>query len=211
MAGGYHLFANGELLTAQKVNDYLMGQAIARVSTSERDDIPTPEEGMVIFNTTTRLLEQYLTTGVTDDWYPVAGRMPQYKASLACASVANNNTSVKADFTEVSDPLALFATASQSVTLPPIAGRYRVGLEVTWGGGSTGGVRGVFAQLDSNAAIPAGAFILDQRAAARESHFTGSRVITVAGSNVIRVGLYQDSGGALTGITGALEIEYVGP
>lgn len=46
----FHQFANGELLTAQKVNDYLMRQAVIRVeNATERDDIPTPDEGMIVY------------------------------------------------------------------------------------------------------------------------------------------------------------------
>ena len=46
----YHAFANGELLTAQKVNDYLMRQVVVKVANhTERDAIPTPDEGMLVY------------------------------------------------------------------------------------------------------------------------------------------------------------------
>lgn len=46
----FRTFANGELLTAQKVNDYLMRQAVIVVANStERDALPTPNDGMVVY------------------------------------------------------------------------------------------------------------------------------------------------------------------
>lgn len=66
----YKTFANNQLLTAQEVNDYLMRQTIVRVANqAERDTIPAPPEGMMIYREDTNRQERWNGT----KWIPQPG------------------------------------------------------------------------------------------------------------------------------------------
>lgn len=114
----YKAFANGELLTAQKVNDYLMRQSVIVVEDdSDRDDIPTPPDGMVVYREDTDFLE-IRTAGAWRVLGPDAsaslGRTTDFTMSASFQAVPFQTAPVLAGFTwsSSSNPSRLYAKAA---------------------------------------------------------------------------------------------------
>ncbi len=107
-------FTDGSVLTAAQVNDYLMRQAIARVTSSTRPASPTP--GQVIYEFDTDSYMRY--DGVVSQWQALAVGNPTIFRGSFTASPTGSTGSEQAIYR--TDPFALKANRMFEIKLTGI-------------------------------------------------------------------------------------------
>lgn len=142
MAANLKVFADGNVLTAADVNDYLMEQAVIRCTSGDRPS--SPNEGMTIRETDTdRALTYDGSAWVrTAEWFSSSGRTGVSVRRAANQSIADATTAAITFDTEDVDTDGFIAVSSTTITIPSgLGGLYVLGWHIT---GESGGSNDIF-------------------------------------------------------------------
>lgn len=186
---GFKVFADGDVLTAAQVNDYLMEQAVIACTSGTRPS--SPNEGMVIYETDTdRVLIYDGSAWIRTGWSTSAGRTgcALRRAANQSISTGTSYTNITWD-TEDADTDGFISVSSTTVTIPSgLGGLYLVRFTVDAGlptNGSAGKVR-----------IVAGGVTHSQGYGAYDAGGGLAITVPLAAADTITCGMAQNVGGS---------------
>jgi hypothetical protein len=221
MAGlGYKAFAAGAILTAAQVQGYLQDQAVMTFasSTARAAAITLPTQGMTTYLTDSNTYWQYFDAynsstnpggAASAGWYPLSGSVAFHGVRDNTSLSIANATFTNITFNTFSNMgMTLDSTTTPAAITVPTAGFYRITAyadRVGWSS-TAGTYRYVYATKNGTNAA---AGVLSTSLTIELAKFSG--VVKLAASDVIRMYLQQDSGGAATNNRTGFSVEFVRP
>jgi hypothetical protein len=221
MAGlGYKAFSAGAVLTAAQVQGYLQDQAVMLFASSaaRTTALASPSQGMTTYLTDSNTYWQYFDAynsstnpggAASAGWYPLSGSVAFHGVRDNTSLSIANTTFTNITFNTFSNMgMTLDSTSTPAAITVPTAGFYRITAyadRVGWSS-TSGTYRYVYATKNGTNAA---AGILSNSSTIELAKFSG--VVKLAASDVIRMYLQQDSGGAATNNRTGFSVEFVRP